>query len=246
MFFSYYQAGLFLELKWVKLFRDLINTKKRHRYGYIKQFKESISRIVPVTFFNTIKKAIRIYNGDWIDSKNFNYKPIFPSVPNNKNKEILNEYSRIQLIETTLPVLLHWEDRNSMAHSIESRVPFLDYHLVEFVLGLPAEYKISDGITKKILRDSMNGLLPVNIQKRMDKMGFITPEEYWLRNDNPELFREALKKSIENSFGIINQDKMQYLEDMISDRVPFNFFIWRLICFGVWVKCFNVKPEIMK
>ena len=108
----------------------------------------------------------------------------------------LNSLSYAQVVDTNLPKLLHWEDRNSMAHSIESRVPFLDYRLVEFALGLPDEFKLSEGITKRVMREGMEGILPEPIRTRMDKKGFVTPEAIWLRERQPEAFRGAFAKGV--------------------------------------------------
>jgi asparagine synthase (glutamine-hydrolysing) len=85
------------------------------------------------------------------------------------------------LTRYSLPSLLRYEDRNSMAHSIESRVPFLDQELVELVLSLPAEAIVHDGWSRAILRDSMKGTLPEKIRLRRKKIGFTTPEIRWLR-----------------------------------------------------------------
>jgi len=71
-----------------------------------------------------------------------------------------------------LPALLRYEDRNSMAHSIEARVPFLDYRLVEFAFGLPDDCKIRGTTTKYILRQAVKGVLPEAIRTRKDKLGF--------------------------------------------------------------------------
>jgi len=79
-------------------------------------------------------------------------------------------------------MLLHWEDRNSMAHSIESRLPFLDYRLVQLSLGLPDDCKLSQGMTKRVLREAMKGILPDGVRERVDKMGFFTPEEIWVES----------------------------------------------------------------
>ena len=79
--------------------------------------------------------------------------------------------SKAQLTATNLQMLLHWEDRDSMAHSIESRVPYLDYRLVEFVLGLPDDFKLANGITKRVQRAGMSGVLPDRIRDRIDKLG---------------------------------------------------------------------------
>jgi asparagine synthase (glutamine-hydrolysing) len=81
----------------------------------------------------------------------------------------------------SLPSLLRYEDRNSMAHSIESRPPFLDQELVELVLALPADAIVRDGWSRWILRESLRGVLPEVIRTRRKKIGFTTPEIRWLR-----------------------------------------------------------------
>jgi asparagine synthase (glutamine-hydrolysing) len=75
-----------------------------------------------------------------------------------------------------LPALLRYEDRNSMARSIEARVPFLDHRLVELAFQLPDEHKIDAGITKRVLRQAMAGLVPEQVLSRTDKMVFETPQ----------------------------------------------------------------------
>ena len=81
----------------------------------------------------------------------------------------------------SLPSLLRYEDRNSMAHSIESRVPFLDQELVERVLAMPADAIVRDGWSRSVLRRALEGTLPEVIRTRRKKIGFTTPEIRWLR-----------------------------------------------------------------
>jgi asparagine synthase (glutamine-hydrolysing) len=78
-----------------------------------------------------------------------------------------------------LPIYLRVEDRNSMAHSIEARVPFLDYRLVSFVLGLAATWKIRGPWNKFVLREGMRGRIPESVRLRADKMGFPVPWAQW-------------------------------------------------------------------
>ncbi len=92
----------------------------------------------------------------------------------------------------SLPSLLRYEDRNSMAWSIESRVPFLDYRLVSFVLGLPDDYKLRGGRTKAVLRDAMAGTVPAAILDRRDKVGFETAQDRWMRGGLGESIRDRL------------------------------------------------------
>jgi asparagine synthase (glutamine-hydrolysing) len=83
--------------------------------------------------------------------------------------------------QTSIPALLHYEDRNSMAFGMEARVPFLDHRLVEFALSLPSEVKIHGCTTKYFMRQSLVSVLPEPIRLRRDKMGYPTPLALWLR-----------------------------------------------------------------
>ncbi len=85
--------------------------------------------------------------------------------------------------EYGLRELLRYEDKNSMAFSVETRTPFVDYRLVELAFSLPACYKIHDGWTKYLLRAGAGGLLPEKIRWRKDKMGAPTPETAWMRGN---------------------------------------------------------------
>jgi asparagine synthase (glutamine-hydrolysing) len=75
----------------------------------------------------------------------------------------------------SLPHLLKYADRSSMAHSIEARLPFTDHRIVDFGLRLPGAYKIRNGYTKYLLRKAVEDLLPPGIVWRKDKVGFATP-----------------------------------------------------------------------
>ena len=102
-----------------------------------------------------------------------------PELP--RSRDLLRQQLHRTLVETSLPMLLRYEDRNSMAHSIESRVPFLIPGLADFLLRLPEEYLIGpDGTSKRIFRDAMRGFVPDAILDRKDKIGFATPEQRWL------------------------------------------------------------------
>jgi asparagine synthase (glutamine-hydrolysing) len=83
--------------------------------------------------------------------------------------------------ETNLPQLLRYDDRNSMGHSIESRVPFLDKEIVNFCLSLPSTLKIHNGLTKAVLRNALKDIIPNDVRMRIDKLGFPSPEIQWLK-----------------------------------------------------------------
>jgi asparagine synthase (glutamine-hydrolysing) len=128
-----------------------------------------------------------------------------------------------------------------MAHGIEARVPFLDYRLVEMTLGLPEEEKLALGVTKRVLREAMHGILPDEVRDRVDKIGFATAEEQWLKSGAPDAFRAAMRDAEEASHGILRPRASAMLEDVIAGRRPFTFLPWRMISFGAWLRRFQVE-----
>ncbi len=140
-----------------------------------------------------------------------------------------------------MPELLHYEDRDSMAHSIESRVPFLDYRLAELVYSLPFSYKLHRGITKAVLRDALTGLLPDKIRNRYSKLGFVTPEDQWI-NNNFERYKEELKKSVKSLSGLLDEKRVMEWFDKNQGIVKRqDFTTWRIICAGHWAELFHVS-----
>jgi asparagine synthase (glutamine-hydrolysing) len=91
------------------------------------------------------------------------------------------ERQKIDLLYSSIPSFLRHEDRNSMAHSVESRHPFLDYRLVEFAVSCPSDFKLRDGWSKWILRNAMQGILPEKVRLRKTKLGFDAPDGTWMR-----------------------------------------------------------------
>jgi asparagine synthase (glutamine-hydrolysing) len=96
-----------------------------------------------------------------------------------RNEKNYDDVLRNLLMYTNLPQLLRYEDRNSMAFSIESRVPFLDIDLVNY--GLQTDYKLKGGYTKAVLRDALAGIIPLKTRKRIDKLGFPAPDVEWMK-----------------------------------------------------------------
>jgi len=118
----------------------------------------------------------------------------------------------------SVPALTHYEDRNSMAHSLEIRLPFLDHRLVNLLLSLPPQMKIKNGWTKYILRKSLFEL-PKDIRWRRDKKGFITPEEKWLRTDLREVIENMFKRSFLDDLGIIDSKLfLMYYHDFQNNK----------------------------
>jgi asparagine synthase (glutamine-hydrolysing) len=143
------------------------------------------------------------------------------------------------LMNHSLPALLRYEDRNSMAHSIEARVPFLDYRLVEFIFGLPPQQKMENATTKVILRHAMRGTLPEKIRRRSDKMGFVTPEKAWLKAELGALLEDVAHSS---SFAERGCFDVQQVQQMITehqiDKRDISFIASRWLTLELWYRQF--------
>src|SRR5579884_11821 len=151
-------------------------------------------------------------------------------------RELLRE-----LQSTSLPSLLRYEDRNSMAFSIESRVPFLTTQLVEFVLQLPESYIIGfDGTTKRVFREAMRGLVPDAVLDRRDKIGFATPEADWMRRLDSWIASLLASDAAQTVAALDLSKTRQLWSDMVSGRRRFDFELWRALNVIHWTGQFNV------
>jgi asparagine synthase (glutamine-hydrolysing) len=109
----------------------------------------------------------------------------------------LNDILYFNTMQQGLGELLHYADRNSMAHGREVRLPFLNHELVEFIFSLPATLKMHGGFTKYMLRKAMNGVLPDEIVWRTEKTGYEPPQQQWMRNKKlQEMMMESRKKLV--------------------------------------------------
>lgn len=228
--FYRYGADLMKEGRFGKLYREL---------GYLKQYQgysgKKLTDIFLKSFLTLLSNEDSLYN--------FEYRNYFPFLPG-ENKKVINlksfsEGSKLNhflyhlTFNSSLPTLLHNEDRNSMAYSIESRVPFLDHRILEFVFSLANKYKYDKGWTKTILRKGLNEFVPEKITKRTDKKGFVTPGEVkWLRG--------PLKNYVEE----INLSNLPMLREEKARKIIRDYkrgdntnakMVWRLAMLNKWV-----------
>jgi asparagine synthase (glutamine-hydrolysing) len=138
--------------------------------------------------------------------------------------------------KTLLPALLQVEDRMSMAHGLESRVPLLDHPIVEFAATIPADTKFKNGTMKHIFREAARPLLPALIVDRTDKMGFPTPLTEWVQGEAREFVHDIFSSAAAQSREVI--DSRQVLAAI--DREPrFGRKIWGLLCLELWFEAFH-------
>jgi len=162
-----------------------------------------------------------------------------------KVREVLREQLYRSLMDELLIGLLRYEDRNSMAFSIESRVPFLTPELAGLLYSLPEEYIINaHGTTKAIFRRAMKGIVPSEILERKDKIGFATPEKDWLRHSHhwveSVLGSDTAKKAHFFNVPALEREWKSFL----GSHNTRGFSIWRCINFVRWAENRNVSFEL--
>jgi asparagine synthase (glutamine-hydrolysing) len=177
-------------------------------------------------------------NGAWFHA----HGVTAPSAYCRAQRDVLREQLRETVVTTSLPMLLRFEDRNSMASSIESRVPFLTPSLAEFVMRLPEEYILgADGTSKNVFRKAMRGLVPDAILDRRDKIGFATPERRWLTALRPWV-DATLGSDRARSIPALNPAAMQQeWRAVLEGKQPFDFRVWRWLNLIRWADQLDVR-----
>jgi asparagine synthase (glutamine-hydrolysing) len=154
----------------------------------------------------------------------------------------LGDYCVMLTEHLSLPTLLRYEDRSSMAHSIEARVPFLDHDLVEFALELGSQHKIVGGETKRVMRDAMRRLLPPAVVDRKDKLGFATPEAVWFRGPLKSEIIEAVENTLRAFPDLFNAHETRTLvQATLSGDGPVHPAVWRIVSLGVWARVYRLR-----
>lgn len=229
-FFAYYFSELFFKLKWFTFIKEILSYYKN--YQTIGPLMNFFALIVPKSCTKYyLRKRNSFISHDFSGKfKKRNIKDIIWEADDLKTMLFLSEtYS-------SLPQLLRYEDKNSMRWGVESRVPFCDYELVEQILKLPSNRKIKTGTTKIIFRDAMKDLLPNKIQKRIDKIGFETPDADLLRTNDGQKFVYNLINS--NKFRkrpYWNTSKIsEMLEKHLNKSKDYSEDIWKIIILELW------------
>jgi asparagine synthase (glutamine-hydrolysing) len=242
-FFAPHFASLLATRRWGTLLREVRAANRLHGLDLGRVSKYLANAILPESLRQPLRRLVGKPSSapGWFNRDRLAIDDRDPSLAYGLKTTSVNQMAHVLLTGTGVPMLLHWEDRDAMAHSVESRLPFLDFRVAEFLMGLPAEMKLWDATTKQVLREAMRGMLPEPIRTRMDKMGFVTPEEVWVRNQAPDLFRSELRRAIEATSGILNANALDHLEGVISGKKRFSFLPWRMISFGRWMEKFGLR-----
>jgi asparagine synthase (glutamine-hydrolysing) len=189
------------------------------------------------TYRRKIRKAIRNYLNPAFSAK-------FAKNPDRLRIDSESNLARVLWNDVTrhvLPSLLRYEDENSMRFSIETRLPFLDPRLVEYVSSLPIDFKIRDGCTKRIFREAMRGILPEEIRLRRDKIGFETPQRRWFLAELADNIEELLSTEMRASEFVKRNAVLGLFRSARSNNKISRWdaeFIWRCINLEFWLREF--------
>jgi len=233
-FFGFYFKDLLKQGRIIKLSQEI------YHYLVVHISLFGIKTFVYFLLPKAIRTKVRVHEKNYINAdfvKKFSKTNSIAGnlyAANSLNEALFNHF------EYKLEHLLKWEDRNSMAFSLEARVPFLDHRLVEATLSADGSEIIKNGMTKHLLRVSMKGLLPEEIRLRKDKTGFDTPQDEWFRSPEfQSLVYEILNSSSFRNRGLINVDAVKTMyKRHLEHKTNSSKEIWKLIHLELWFREF--------
>lgn len=225
----YYIAMLKREKKYIKLIKELILSISQARSSKsIKSMQKSdFNKILRILHKDKKRSNISLeyYNSEFINStRGYDY-----------DRHDNFQYNDVYKI--SLPALLRFTDRNSMAFSVESRLPFLDYKFAEYCGSLPISQKLVNGYSKAIMRKALK--MPERIRKRKDKIGFATPEDLWMKKESSKI-RSIMESDKFRAKRYVDQKKILGSWDAIINHNAIPYF-FRIVCLERWMQIFEVS-----
>lgn len=226
-------AALFESMKFSNMF-GFLHDFSNFRQRYHPPWKIILRKYYNIRFPNKVK-----YPANSVLDTNFLLgRGQIPPLPlKRESSTVLGLHKeRMQILR----YILHNVDRGSMAHSRETRGPFLDHNLVEFCLSLPSEYKMKGGVSKRVLRDSVRDVLPDKINERKDKQGYSSPLHNWAGIELKGYFEDNLQQALELPF--LKTHKLEKgFDAFVEGKTVFDPVWWRIIAVNKWLKMFELK-----
>jgi asparagine synthase (glutamine-hydrolysing) len=234
-FYRYY-ADLLRGFRWLKFAREFPQYARYNPKG-------STAAKLAKTLFAALVKEPRIYREEakrqladflTIRPASRDYLSEIRHIPGSR----LSNFLYNLITRTMIQTLLHFEDRNSMGFSIESRVPFLDYRLVEFAFSLPGSYKIHGNYGKYIHREALKQIVPQEIANRKDKVSFTSPgEALWLKNELRPVVEEVLHSAAFRQRGVFDVAKTDAAwQEFLKGNDQQGKVIWRAVALEKWFR----------
>ena len=246
--FSYYFASLIKRHQFATLLCAMLQRHVWHGVSFAEQARTFLLPLLPARLARWLRRERQVLTQhDWLGGEAL--RPHLGRSPFETARESIGrppiadigDLCVVLTQSSNLAMLLHWEDRNSMAHGIEARVPFLDHRLVEFSIAIGDRHKIVGGDTKRVLRGAMGDILPETVRKRRDKLGFTTPEEAWFRGPLRDMVLAGIEQTLARYPGLLNPAGVRaHAADMLEGRRPVDFSLWRIISLGIWGRVFSV------
>jgi len=148
-------------------------------------------------------------------------------------------------LQILLPdIFLEKVDRSTMAHGVESRVPFLDYELADYAIGLPAALKMPRGEAKGLLKRALRGVVP-DFVLDAPKMGFAVPYGQWLRGPLAAFARDRICGGRARQLGFIDELAAgQALDDHAAGRADHGYLLWKHLNLAIWIERCGVQPVL--
>ncbi|HBX59963.1 MULTISPECIES: asparagine synthase (glutamine-hydrolyzing) [Thalassospira] len=167
------------------------------------------------------------------------YMSIFNNTANVRKEAYFDSMTHFDF-KCLLPALLQVEDRMSMAHGLESRVPLLDHPLIEFAATIPADIKFSGGRMKHLLKKTFDDIIPHEVLNRRDKMGFPVPLKEWFGGELRGMVTEIFCDLRDSHRPYINADAVLANFDQAGQ---FSRKAWGLLSLELWHQEFHDKAS---
>lgn len=233
-FIGFYYKELFKKFNWGRIINDIYKYRKIH-HSWLAP-KSFIFYLLPEKLKEKfLIKKINYLHPDFVEQCGYTENNIIQQLysANNLNDAFFAHF------EYKFEHLLLWADKTGMKHSLEARFPYLDHRLVEKIINTKKEQIYKNGVTKIILRESMQGILPEKVRMRMDKVGFKTPEADWFRN---EKFQKLIADIVNSeSFKTRKYFKYTQVMNMIEEHkkgANLAKEIWKILHLELWLRKF--------
>lgn len=150
-----------------------------------------------------------------------------------------NAYNRF-LKADSIPIILHYEDRNSMGFSIEQRVPFLDRDVISYAFAMPSRMSVRNGRSKWAFREACKDFLSPTIYNRVSKLGFSTPEYHWIHSESFQRFLKDQQIESVLADSVVDWPRFKAHQQQSQSASRYDSVIWRVYNYGIWKKVFGV------
>jgi asparagine synthase (glutamine-hydrolysing) len=221
--YAHYQLAVLKQLPWHKRLKAMLQLKAHSGESWSTIIKNYLYVSFPAM---RLRQQLR----RWPQLKQSVVEQFTNSTTIAKTSTSIRQLQYQEITQSSLPALLRYEDKNSMRFSIETRLPFLDWRLVEAMISVKDAWKNRNGWSKSILRQTIDHKLPDSIVWRKKKLGFVSPDRLWLSDWS------VFETEVMNS---------PLLQSLFTSAIPFHSVDdagkWRLVCIAKWEKQFSVQ-----